>query len=215
MLALDQFADILRVNSRAFVLNEPTQESRAADGTIYSASNGAAMWQGSIGTVPTLGQNGKRSEALLNLLRGPGRTFLMRDMTYVGPQLDPTGAILANRTLTLSAVEPARIKIAGFPPEVLLQPGDMIGWQYGANPVRYALHQVSPLADYYGYAGSGVSDWIDLLPNVRGNPQAGDPVQLVKPVCKALIVPGSIQGGMAEPGLIFSGWSFDWRQTLR
>lgn len=225
-LALGVFADRLPLTAQRFYLNEPVQSDGSADGEVFEASNADARWQGSFTTRLTKGSEGKRLESLMDILRGPNKTFLMRDITYVGPQLDPLGAILAHRDLALADVDTARIKIGpasgagqseGFPPELILLPGDMIGWQYGSNPVRYALHRVSAASESYGYDAAGVSGWIDLAPNVRGAPEAGDPVTLVKPVCKAILAKDTIQGGEAGPGgsaPLYSGWAAEWRQTF-
>lgn len=223
-LPLATFADALRIASATFELNEPVMSAKSASGVVFTAANGSAMWRGRIVTTPTRGADGKRVEALMDMLRGAGRSFLMRDRSYIGPQNDPQGSILSGRRLALAAIETSRLRIGpisgapilqGFPPELRLLPGDMIGFQYGSNPVRYALHRVAPGAASYGHSGGGVSAWIDIVPALRPGVTVGAAVRLVKPVCKAVPVPGTISGGEAEPGQLRGGWTLEWVQTLR
>lgn len=215
-LGLLVFADTIRATfGTTFRLNEPVEMSGSAEGEIFGASNADPMWEGTIVTTATTGPLAARTSSLMNALRAPNRSFMVRDLAYIGPQSDPTGAILANRTLTLAAVGTDRIKIAGFPPEIVLLPGDKVSWSYGANPVRYALHEVTAASDSYGYDSGGVSGWIDLAPIIRAGVSVGDSVRLVKPVCKALPFTASISGGESRAGGGNEGWSLDWRQTLR
>ena len=224
-LALETFADVLGVTSATFVLNEPVMSARSAGGTIYTAANGSAMWEGSITTRIAKASDGLRVEALMDALRGAGRSFLWCDPTRAGPQNDPDGAILSHRRLAIAALGESRLKIGpqsgypaikGFPPELRLLPGDMIGFEYGSNPVRYALHRVAPAKAKYVHQGAGVTEWIDVLPAIRPGALVGAVASLVRPVCKAVPVPGSIQGGeRVADGMLYAGWTLQWRQTLR
>lgn len=229
-LSVSLFANVIRAcadaDGQRFVLNEPVMSAGGGEGTIYTAANGSAMWEGTIRTVPARGAAAHRIEALMDALRGAGRSFLMWDMTRDGPENDPAGAVVAGRQLVIAALEASRLKIGaasgqpvikGFPPELRLLPGDPIGIRYGSNPVRYGYHRVAPAATSYGYDRNrpGRSVWVDVVPPIRPGATVGSAVTLYRPTLKAVPVPGSISGGESMSAGWFAGWSLDWRQTLR
>jgi hypothetical protein len=224
-LSTATFADLLRPLESTFDLVQPSQVSGTGGGEIISVANAPAYWTGAMTTALPKGAEAHRMRALFDVLRQPARPFLMYLKGKFGPQNDPTGSICAHRSMVIAALETSRLRIGpaagqpaqrGFPPELQLLPGDMIGFRYGSNPLRYALHRVAPAAAWYGTAGSGLSVWIDVEPPIRPGAVVGAAVALVKAPCKALAVPGSISGGESRYG--GGAWSpiqFTWRQTLR
>ena len=62
--------------------------------------------------------------------------------------------------------------------------------------------------------GTGTTPAFEVVPSVRSGATVGATVELVTPVLKAVIVPGSVrEGTMARSRR--NGIAFDWIQTLR
>lgn len=226
-LPLADFADRLRPLEHTFDLAQPAMTAGDGGGEIFEAANAPAYWNGTMTTALPRGAEGRRMRSLFDVLRQPGKPFLMRLKSSFGPQNDPNGAILAGRNLALAAVEPHRIKIGpasgsptikGYPPELRLLPDDMIEILYGSNPLRYGLHKVAPAAAHYGFDPSapGRSKWVDIVPPLRNGVAVGAAVTLYKPACKALLLKDSVSGGSSRfGGGLWTPITFSWRQTLR
>ena len=86
----------------------------------------------------------------------------------------------------------------------------MLAFQYGSNPVRHALHRIV----VGGTASStGLSPLLEVVPNLRLGAVAGLTVSLVRPACKARLLPEPIYGSGRQA--LSRGASFDFIQTLR
>ena len=151
-------------------------------------------------------------EALLSLMDQPGATFLCHDPRYVGPASDPTGSILGSRTVTIHSVASnlRELRIAGLPNGYIMAAGDMLAFEYGMNPVRYALHRVV----IGGITSSaGLTPMLEVVPNLRPGAVAGLTVALLRPACKARLLPEPSYGAGRQA--LSRGASFDFIQTLR
>lgn len=195
-----------------FDVPENNSFSRTKGGDILTADNGARLWQGEI----TLGQITRSELAtvrpMLTLLRGAGTSFLMNDPTRPYPQSDPTGSLLAGASPVISGLPNAReLSISGLPSGYVLSPDDMLGFSYASSPMRRALHQVVT----GGTAGTGGNlSMIEVTPPIRPGAAVGAAITLIRPVCKAVIVPGSYQPGRTK-AFLTEGISFRFCQTLR
>jgi hypothetical protein len=86
----------------------------------------------------------------------------------------------------------------------------MLGFQYGSNPVRYALHRIV----VGGTAASGgLTPLMEVVPKLRPGAVAGLPVSLIRPACKARLSPNPSYGAGRQA--LSRGASLDFIQTLR
>lgn len=211
-LSYAQFLGALRVEEVTFRMSHPQEHTRLGDGTVISASLGASLWTGTIRLAQANHPRHAEMEALIGLMDQPGATFLCHDPRYLGPAGDPTGAILGSRTLTIHSVASTmrELRLTGLPSGYALSAGDMLGFQYGSNPVRYALHRIV----VGGTASStGLTPMLELVPNLRLGAVAGLTVSLLRPACKARLLPEPSYGSGRQA--LSRGASFDFIQTLR
>ena len=207
-----QFLGALRVQEVTFRLSHPQEHTRLGDGTVISASLGASLWSGTIRLAQANHPRHAQMEALIALMDQPGATFLCHDPRYVGPASDPNGTILDSRTVALHSVASnmRELRITGLPSAYVLSAGDMLAFQYGSNPVRHALHRIV----VGGTASStGLSPLLEVVPNLRLGAVAGLTVSLVRPACKARLLPEPTYGSGRQA--LSRGASFDFIQTLR
>ncbi len=207
-----QFLGVLRVEEVTFRLSHTQEHTRLGDGTVISASLGAALWTGSIRLAQANHPRHAQMEALIALMDQPGATFLCHDPRQIGPANDLTGSILGSRTVTIHSVASnmRELRITGLPSGYVMSQGDMLAFQYGSNPVRHALHRIV----VGGTASSGgLTPMLEVVPNLRPGVAAGLTVALVRPACKARLLPDPTYGAGRQA--LSRGASFDFIQTLR
>jgi hypothetical protein len=211
-LTFPQFLGALRVEEVTFRLSHLQEHTRLGDGTVISASLGASLWTGTIRLAPANHARHAQMEALIGLMDQPGATFLCHDPRYVGPASDPSGATLGSRTVTIHSVagNMRELRLTGLPSGYQLSAGDMLGFQYGTNPARYALHRIV----VGGTASStGLTPFMEVVPALRPGAVAGLTVSLIRPACKARLLPEPSYGAGRQA--LSRGASFDFIQTLR
>jgi len=211
-LSFAQFLGLLRVEEVTFRLSHPQEHTRLGDGTVISASLGAALWTGSIRLAQANHPRHAQMEALIGLVDQPGATFLCHDPRQIGPASDPTGSILGSRTVTIHSVASnmRELRLTGLSSGYVLSPGDMLGFQYGSTPVRHALHRIVVGG---AASSSGLTPMLELVPNLRPGAVAGLTVSLIRPACKARLLPAPAYGAGRQANS--RGASFDFIQTLR
>jgi hypothetical protein len=194
-------------------LPEAVELSRLGSGELLTADLGARLWSGHV----TLG-NMTRAEianarALINSLRPAGRSFLAYDTTRPFPLSDPTGALLGAATPLIASLpsDNRTLSILGLPAGYQLSAGDLIGWTYGNNPVRYALHEITTSA---AASDTGLTDLIDVEPFIRPGIAIGAAVTLIRAPFKAVLIPGSVTPGTTRK-FHTQGLSFALQQSLR
>ena len=185
-------------------------ETTTRGGAVIRTGIGAALWTGRASLAPAYHRDAAAVEALLAELTQPGQSVLAYDPRYNGPRMDPAGVILGAATPTIHTLNPdnRRMRVAGLPAGYVLSAGDYIGWQYGANPVRYALHRVTGAATA---SGAGLTPLFSVTPHIRTGASVGAAVALVRPVCKCLV---SAEYGSGAP-LVTQGTQISLIQTLR
>jgi hypothetical protein len=151
--------------------------------------------------------------ARAELLRQPGASFLVHQSHRAGPQADPEGTALgaASPTITGVAANNRDVTLAGLPAGYVLTEGDLLSFTYLSNPTRYALHRV--METRTAAAGGGIAT-VEVSPPIRPGSTWPRPLTLLRPFCKAVIVPGSFEAPVMtrSPRATFS---FSWRQSLR
>ena len=207
------FFGSIKIAASRFRLVVPVGQDRLANGQTIPHLLGASYWTGQADLPPAYHADAAAAEVALARLERPGETFLVYDSRYDGPRLDPGGALLAAENSepeihTLNS-DNRRMRVSGLPADYVLSAGDYIGWSYGSNPVRHALHRVETdaVAD-----GNGLTPLFAVEPFIRPGAVTGAAVTLVRPVCKARLI--SANYGAGRP-LITAGNGFEWEQTLR
>lgn len=211
-MALVDFFDKVPIKTFKPDLTEAMEYSRSKGGEIFTADMGPRLWQMDIVVGARHYADMERVRARLNLLRSPGRSLLVHAMPIMAPQYDPTGAILGASAITLDAVagNNREITLGGFPAGYVLQWGDCLSFTYGSNPIRYAMHQV---ADQKTADGAGVMANLEVTDFIRPGYALGAAVRLIKPIYKAIVVPGSSEAGTSGD-MVTDGLKFSVIQTL-
>ena len=212
-LAAAEFFDTLKVSQMTFDCPEQVQVARTGGGEILPANIGPRLWTGEVSLVHHRFYVAAPVLAMISALREPGASFLAYDLTAPAPQSDPDGVALATVTpLILALPSDARmLSLKGLPSGFVLTAGDYLGFSYGTNPVRRALHRV---VSGVVAGGTGQTAAFEVTPPRRPGAAINTAVSLVKASCKARIVPGSVAPG--TKGQIFtSGITFKFMQTLR
>jgi len=212
-LAAAEFFDTLKVSQMTFDCPEQVQVARTGGGEILPANIGPRLWTGEVSLVHHRFYVAAPVLAMISALREPGASFLAYDLTAPAPQSDPEGTALATVTpLILALPSDARmLSLKGLPSGFVLTAGDYLGFSYGTNPVRRALHRV---VSGVVASGTGQTAAFEVTPPRRPGAAINTAVSLVKASCKARIVPGSVAPG--TKGQIFtSGITFKFMQTLR
>lgn len=212
-LSRTDFADGLRILSCDFDLTENRRTTETGGGELLISDLGPRLWSGTITVSEFTHAGQRRSQALVQALRQFGASFMIGDPKGRYPAADQDGSKLGSATPTLSTpvAGSSDISLAGLPVGYVLTPGDYIGFEYGTDPVRNALHQVI-VADAPAAADGTMT--VSVVPPIRPGASDGAEVILVGASCKAVVIPGSFKAGTI--GLAStSGFSFSWRQVLK
>lgn len=207
--SLAQFLDTLRVAEWTMEPSDALETGQTGRGEVIASAYGTTLWEGTVTVGRATTPNGETVQALINALRAPEASFLIAHPIRRKPYVDPTGSFLGSSTPVIGLVYPNNldIQINGLPVGYVLTAGDFVGWTYDTS--RRALHQV---VETRTTDGSGVID-ITVSHPVRGTVSAGTAVTILDPVCKAKLVPGSINPRTyTRRGA--AAMSFQWRQTL-
>lgn len=212
-LSLAQFLDLLSVSRVTMSPGEAVIQSTTRGGEVLRSDLGTRLWQGRVIVAPGTRAEMDQQVALAEALLEAGGSFMVARRSRIGPQADPTGTILGASSVTISAISSDRrdLTLAGLPAAYTLTRGDLLSFTYGTAPVRNALHRVLSTRTANG---SGVMTQLAVTPLIRPGAAVGNPVTLVRPACKAVIVPSSFNPE-SEGRDLTEGFSFDWRQTLR
>jgi hypothetical protein len=211
-MAIDtSFFDLLRLSRGSFFLNEPTEASRLGNGEMITASLGAALWRGEFTAFPQRHSAAAEIEARIAVLQRPGEFFTLYDRRACGPRSDLLGTVLGGSSPTIYTLDAdnKRLTVDGLPAGYEIQSGDYIGWEYGSNPERKALHRVvtGAIAD-----GGGRTPLFEVAPHIRTGVTVGTAVSLVRPTIKARLL--SVTYGRGS-GSITDGAQITFTQTLR
>lgn len=210
----DTFLGAIPVWEQTFDLAENMEVSGLGDGSILTDEIGPRLWRGKCTIDMLTFEASRQVEALISLLRGPGRSFLAWRLDNAAPAGDLDGSILGGSSPVINALpaDARETKIGGLPVGYPIGTGDMFSITYGSSPTRYGLHRVVS-ADVVAN-GSGITPTIEVVPPIRPGASVSDAVELIRPYCKAIIVPGSVAPGTVRRNKV-RGVSFEFVQTLR
>lgn len=212
-LSRAQFLDILPIREMTFDLPEAVEMSQTGAGEILTADLGTRLWQGEIQLDTMTADEAAEALAMLDVLRRPGASFMVHDLSRPFPRFDLSGAVIAGASPKLAAVHAnnREVQISGLTAGYQLRRIDGLAFTYGANPVRYAFHRIAAPATANA---SGVAGYFEVSPNIRPGWVTNVAVSFSRPACKAVLMPGSVQPGRRRH-TITTGVSFRWIQTLR
>lgn len=212
-LSREAFLDLLPVQPVRFACPVQNQITGLGGGEILTAEVAPALWAGSFNLPPMRARDAAEVEVLLDALSMPGASFLAYKKNQIGPAADRLGAALSGFAPTIKAVDflASTLQLQGLPVGYQLTRGDFLSFAYGSNPVRRALHRVQEVATADGLGDTGV---FQIYPHLRPDALVGAAITLVKPYCKAVIVPGSVNEGTTKNGKT-TGMAFSFRQSLR
>ena len=211
----EDFMDLLRVQDVRFFPGGARQVNGTAGGEILTAEVAPTLWVGAVSIAPMRARDAARVQALLATLEVPGRSFEVYKKNQIGPASDPLGAALAGYSPVIEQLQGdnQRLRLSGLPPGYTISAGDFLAFDYDPGTgTRRALHQVTEgrTAD-----GSGEQTLhMSVVPHIRAGASASAAVELVRPHCLAVLVPGSVGYGNTRNGKT-GGMSFEFRQTLR
>lgn len=212
-LTFEQFLDKLPIRELDFDIPESVEISETGGGEILPADLGSQLWQGEVVLDDMPAAEAAEALAMISVARRPGASFMIYDVGLPGPRLDRSGALLGGATPVLEAVAGNRreMRIGGLTPGYPLHRYDHLAFAYGDDPVRYARHRIVSQGNA---SASGQIAALEVVPSIRPGVAIGTPITLIKPACKAMIVPGSVQSGRRRHTMTV-GVSFKFIQLLR
>ncbi len=210
----DAFLGSLRIRSFSLELAERMEVSGLADGSILRDQLGPRLWRGRIELHAAPFGVARAMTARIMLLQEPGRSFLVWPVDQAGPALDPEGSALGQAAPVIASLAPSgrELSLSGLPAGYRLGCGDHLGFTYGSAPLRHAFHRL--ISDNVSADASGATPSFEVTPALRPGATAGTAVTLLRPVFKAVIVPGSVTTGASARALT-GGAAFEFIQTLR
>lgn len=213
-LSTANFMDLLQVQQMRMDTPEQVEVNQTGGGEILRADLAPMLWKGEVRLGVQTRKEAADADVLLDLLRPAGRSFYAYDTRRPAPLLDPKGLILGANTPTIhSLVAGGReLRLQGLPVGYVLSRGDYLAFDYGTAPIRRALHRV--VDKTVTAAGTGITPVFEVSPPIRAGASAATWVQLIKPSCKAVIIPGSVDKGTSLR-VITRDMTFQFQQTLR
>lgn len=210
-LSTSDFLDLLPVASLSMDNPEQVEVSMTGGGEPLSAEIGPRLWRGQIRLGRMTRFEASEAGALIDLVRGPGRSFMVTDLVRPGPAYDPTGDFISGYSPVVAALDAdnKRLKLQGLPRQYTLQRGDRLAFSYGSSPVRYALHRV--VSALVSADAAGATDWIEVSPHIRPGAAVSAAVSLFRPSCKAILVPKTSSMGTSRHTLTDGASSISFR----
>jgi hypothetical protein len=209
-IASANFMKRLLVSSITFDIAQRVEQSETGGGEILSADMGPALWEGEVSLGKMNQVEAADAEALIDVLRPAGRTFLAYDTRREGPLMDLNGAILGAVTPTLHSIPVGgrELRLENLPASYPLRRGDYIAFSYDG---RRALHRI--VDEVVNAGAGGITAAFEVTPMVRSGATVGTTVLLRRAGCVAKIVPGSVNKGSTFRSWT-DGMSFRFQQTL-
>lgn len=211
-LSLAAFFDAGIVKLAEFELGEAYELSETAGGEILAAQRGNRLWAGSLAWPDQNARAMAPLRSTITLLRQPGATFHVADVAMRFPAADPTGSVLSGTTPFVASreVSDRKFTLGGVPTGYTVTPGDHLSIAFGAGNARRAYFEVVAGATAVGTTVGP----IQVEPPIPQAVEVGDVVHLLNPHLKAIVRPGTVQGGRRSKGRVAAGYRLDWVQTL-
>lgn len=212
-LSYAEFMGVLPISGVVMDCPEVVEMSQTAGGEVLADEIGNRYWQGEVKLGRMMRYEKREAQVLFDEVRGAGGSFFVNDVAQEYPQDDPDGAGLAGLTPQIASLpsDARLISLKGLP-NYTLRRGDHLAFEYRSAPIRYALHRV--VDSVVSTQGSGVTPVFQVQPHIQPGATVDTAVQLIRPACKAIILPDGVQRG-STTRFIHEGMSFRFMQTLR
>lgn len=213
-LTTAQFMSILPIREMVFDIPESLEIAETGGGEILTADLGTRLWQGEVTLDDMQRDEAAEALAMLSVLRQGDASFMIHDVGRSAPRYDLTGTILGASAPTLHQVNAnlRDIRLTGLPSGYRINRHDYLAFSYGANPVRNALHRA--VSFQQANSAGTFGGWLEVAPAIRLGYAIGASVSLIRPTCKAVIVPGSVNPGRRRATMTVGAF-FKFIQTLR
>lgn len=214
-LSYADFLGALPISSMTLECPEVSEASQTAGAETLVDSVGNRYWQGEVKLGRLQRHEKREAQVLLDVAQSVGASFMVNDVTQPFPRDDPTGAGLAGAApkITSLPTDKRLIGLWDLPAGYVLRRGDFLAFEYRSNPVRFALHRIVDKTVTVSGA-AGFTPTFEVLPHIEPGAALDAPVALIRPACKAIIIPGSVNPG-STTNFITEGMSFRFMQTLR
>lgn len=188
-LAVENFADLLRIASVSWFLRDSQELSGLGNGQILAADLAPRLWEGNVTTGRMTFDEAMDMQALIESLDGALNTFYLYNPLRKYPREDPDGSILGAATPVIASLDANNkaMTVSGLPANYVLSRGDMLAFDYG-SPARRALHRV---VETVTASGAGLSPLFEVRPHIRTGAAVADDIILAKPAAKVIMQPGS------------------------
>lgn len=204
------FADLIKVASVKWWLQEQQELSGLGSGQVLVADLAPRLWHGTVSLCPMYNDEAAEVQSLVESLDGSLRSFYLYAPQKTYPKADPGGTILGSAAPVIHTIggDNKTLRIDDLPSSYVLSRGDFLAFDYG-SPAKRAFHRVMETA----VASSGLTPLMEIRPHLRPGLVTGTAIDLVKPAARVILLPGSFQPG-AVRGPITEGMSFDVVQRL-
>ena len=209
-LATADLVDLMMVDTVTRDLVDFQELSGLGGGETLARDLAPRLWQAECSTPALDADDIEALRSRFLTLDGAIQSFYLYDPRRPYPVTDPTGALLASSSVTISSIAANRkeITFAGLPADFHLPMNTRFSVT-ALDPSRTAYIQ---LAAAVTANGSGVAGPVEVRPHLRPWLVAGQPVTLRKPVVKVKLVPRSLAA--VPVTRVTSRLRFSARQTL-
>lgn len=199
-------ADLLDIESAEFDVQRNDVVSGQGSGRLIPVELAPPLWYADVAINMNYFEEAEVIAAKFRRLHGPLGTFLLYDPRKKYPLSDPTGSIIGNREITITAkgADNDTLSFAGFPPGYVLSPGDKFAYPYGASSRAFM-----EISDYATASAGGVVNAAPVFPHVPiGTNVSGSTIAtFVKPACVMRLEKDGWLTGRSQ-GLHTSGQGF-------
>lgn len=210
---LGQFATRIRVAVDTFWLPDgDVRFARTRGGVPVRSQTGARLWTGGMTLAPHYPDQQREVVSLVHALQEVDAFFNVHDPMRAWPLMDPGCVELGSAAPAIGSIAADRksIGISGLPSGYRLRPGDRFSFSYSSAPTRLAYHEIR--TTHFASAG-GVVGGVEVTPSIRPGGVSGLAIELLRPACRAMVIPGSVRPPSRGRG-IEQGASFDWVQVV-
>lgn len=195
--ALPYFADRLPIVGVEWTDKRTDSISGQGSGRIWQAELAGPLWTATVELARRPSAEMKQIAALIRKLHGAQEQFFLFDPLSPYPASDPTGAVLGAANVKVASIDANRASMAfkGLPANYVLTLGDKFSITYGAAPTRYGFFEISETGQA---SAGGVTPSLGVYPHIPAGIGVDQDVQLIRPACRMVIMPGTHRAGRAQ-----------------
>lgn len=182
----------------AFTLNVADEVAGERGGQMRVRQLGPDLWTGRFSSNQMRPREtmARQLKAIVGEILARRSTFYAWDPQGQFPKADPTGSKMtapaANVQINSVNADFVRMSLKGLPANYVLTFGDYISFAYGSG--ARAFHMIVPPTSTVAAdaLGTGITPEFYVIPRIRVGYSVGAVVQVVRPFCEMMIVPGSL-----------------------